>query len=190
MCYILKGGTSLKVSPGSVIEIKSSGICVQTSVWLTWAVWDSNGHVVLSLLMVAGGTGKYCLGVTYAPAENRERLPSNSLLLSMQQDQCRLRSTASPGGKGRTEHVSFSVFWPKAASIFRGYDGQLRLERQGKSGGVKILLSRLLSMSHSYLWAEQGTASSCHCGLMCLHLFSSQLSCTNTCPSHYKILMK
>lgn len=47
-------------------------------------------------------------------------------------------------------------------------------------------------MSHNCLWAELCTASSCHCGLVCLHLFSSQFIYTDTCPSlsHYKIFTK
>lgn len=117
---------------------------------------------------------------------------SNSLLLSMQQNQCcHWQDEYSQSWRqGRNRTCQFSVFWPKAVVILRDYSGQFRLERQGKPEGVKILHSRLLSMSHNCLWAELGTPPSCHCVLVCLHLFSSQPSYTDTCPSNCKIFMK
>lgn len=188
VCYLLKGGTSLKVSAGfacywnKVNRSWCSDICVAHMAPSDRALWDSNGHVLLSLLIVAVSR-KILFG---------GELASNSLLLSMQQNQfCQWQDEYSQSwrqGKNRTHQ--FSVFRPKAAVIFRDYNGQLRLERQGKAGGGKILLSRLPSVSHKYLWAELGTPHSCHCGLVCLQLFSSQLSYTDTCPSHSKIFRR
>lgn len=153
--------------------------------------------IAMDMLLLSGqwqSAGKYCLGETYLPSGNRQRLASNSLLLSMQQNQCcQWQNEYNQSCRqGKNETCRVSGFWPKAAGVFGDYNRQLRLERQGQAGGVNFFLSRLLSMSHNCLWAELGTASSCHCGLVCLHLFSSQFIYTDTCPSlsHYKIFTK
>lgn len=52
------------------------------------------------------------------------------LLLSLQQSQCcQWQNEYNQSWKqGKNETYQFSVFWPKAAIIFRGHDAQLRLE--------------------------------------------------------------